>query len=313
MMDERECARAREKKPKALEAGVSAMVTSDRVGGEHGSFQCLFQRRRPASGFTLIELLVVIAIIAVLIALMMPALKNARAAALSTACRSGQRQCYLAMTAFVADHLGLLGGAGYTEGTADQPNGAIAPGNMWDNWLTGGVGGISEPKYIDQRDVMVCPAQPPRHWDPEVAHLMPVYGFNIQAVRKPKETLQEFPLRAFVPMRGSALGKNPDGQARRYYFYDFTRVDNPSEGVLLADSVQMNHPLKVQSSRVGVSKYFGDPMIDWWSGGIHLRHNGAANLLFWDGHTASVFADAMRQTYGITAFVYEDYRLSIED
>ena len=59
--------------------------------------------RRP-DGFTLIELLVVVAIIAILAALLLPAMKNARLAALSTTCLSNQRQVTLALLAYTRDH-----------------------------------------------------------------------------------------------------------------------------------------------------------------------------------------------------------------
>ena len=55
-------------------------------------------------GFTLIELLVVIAIIAILAALLMPALEKARASAGKTVCMGQTRQIWLGMTMYAGDH-----------------------------------------------------------------------------------------------------------------------------------------------------------------------------------------------------------------
>lgn len=55
-------------------------------------------------GFTLIELLVVISIIALLIAILLPALGEARLAAQAAACKSNQKQLIVAKTTFAADY-----------------------------------------------------------------------------------------------------------------------------------------------------------------------------------------------------------------
>ena len=54
-------------------------------------------------GFTLIELLVVISIVALLIALLLPAIKNAREMAKRVICASNQRQLSIALFQYVHD------------------------------------------------------------------------------------------------------------------------------------------------------------------------------------------------------------------
>ena len=59
---------------------------------------------RRSRGFTLIELLVVISIIAILIAILLPALAGAREAAQRVNCASNLRQCGIMTHSYAADH-----------------------------------------------------------------------------------------------------------------------------------------------------------------------------------------------------------------
>ncbi|MFO1513707.1 MAG: prepilin-type N-terminal cleavage/methylation domain-containing protein [Verrucomicrobiota bacterium] len=66
------------------------------------------RRGRPASGFTLVELLVVMALIAILAALLLPALSGAKTKAQTISCLNNLKQLSVAAQAYMADNRGLL-------------------------------------------------------------------------------------------------------------------------------------------------------------------------------------------------------------
>ena len=71
--------------------------------------------RQTQNGFTLIELLVVISIIALLIALLLPSLQQARATAMATLCLSNQKQMGIAMHGYMNENNGYMTVRMYTD------------------------------------------------------------------------------------------------------------------------------------------------------------------------------------------------------
>jgi prepilin-type N-terminal cleavage/methylation domain-containing protein/prepilin-type processing-associated H-X9-DG protein len=85
-------------------------------------------------GFTLIELLVVIAIIAILAAILLPALASAKARALKMQCMSQLKQLDLGINEFTGDHEDTFPPAGYAGGGGQL---------SWDSWIYSYIGGGS--------------------------------------------------------------------------------------------------------------------------------------------------------------------------
>ncbi len=106
---------------------------------------------RERSAFTLIELLVVVAVLAILIAVLLPALGGARASAQLTVCKSNLRQIATSLSAFSTDDL----------------NGAYCTG-PWDNRRTRSLGAIDEKGWVADMVLgnygkpgeLLCPTHP---------------------------------------------------------------------------------------------------------------------------------------------------------
>ena len=112
--------------------------------------------RRLARAFTLVELLVVIGIIALLISILMPALRKARESAAGVACSSNQRQLIQAFLMFAADHGGRLPGnfTDFANKDTDKRAWLLNSGEP----LTAAPKGGTIYRYVNTEKVYFCPS-----------------------------------------------------------------------------------------------------------------------------------------------------------
>ena len=115
--------------------------------------------------FTLIELLVVIAIIAILAAMLLPALNRAKQTSKKASCTSNLHQLGIALNMYSDDFAGLVPRA--SQSAADP---------IWYRVLATYVGGRSENDF-DKTKVLICPAYPPEVGQ-QVCYLVNGWGFS---------------------------------------------------------------------------------------------------------------------------------------
>jgi prepilin-type N-terminal cleavage/methylation domain-containing protein/prepilin-type processing-associated H-X9-DG protein len=154
-------------------------------------------RRR---GFTLIELLVVIGIIAILMAMLLPALDAAKQRAMDIKCTSHMRQIGLALMLYIDDNDGAMPWVGNDRGDrmCNHYSWYDAAGNLRPMTDPDAYWGIHFLKYVRSREIFGCPAFKDvavelmyPGWDPmlinEAAYGLNAYSTNRNAteIRRP--------------------------------------------------------------------------------------------------------------------------------
>ena len=108
-------------------------------------------------GFTIIELLVVVGIIALLLALLLPALSRARSASMRTKCASNMRQLGQAMQLYANDNRGFIPRDNSPWRPDRRPYWMVVLGpyiEQRDDWSTSG------DDLVFELDIFQCPAHP---------------------------------------------------------------------------------------------------------------------------------------------------------
>lgn len=214
--------------------------------------------------FTLIELLVVIAIIAILAAMLLPALNKARGSAHSASCTSNLKQMAAANLMYAGDH-GVLCPIKHptlVDGFYPWFYG-LAPVAMSGNPYDLTKGGYLHNYLGEKTRVTLCPS-----WaiaanisDPAASSGVGGYGYTRLAF---SSTVNDSD-------RAISNGRTKPGAVRR-----------PSTIVMFADSAMGSAPT---GTAILVPKGLG--MMDR-NGTLHFRHHGGANAAWVDGHVSAV-------------------------
>jgi prepilin-type N-terminal cleavage/methylation domain-containing protein/prepilin-type processing-associated H-X9-DG protein len=233
-----------------------------------------------AWGFTLIELLTVITIIAVLAAILLPALSQARARSQGIFCLNNTRQLTLAWQVYADDHEGMLAYNLVMKPTSTRTNLNWVNNVMtWDlnsdNTNLSTITGASLGPYVSGvTSIYHCPS------DEAVSAMQKAAGWT--------QRVRSYSMNAMVGNAGdaSATGVNVNNPSYRQFF-KMSQIPRPTEIFVFLDehpdSIDDGYFLNVDTPPPG---RLGSYVLDHWTDLPASYHNRSAAFSFADGHAA---------------------------